>query len=153
MGGDHVGDAADAAPAAQPARSRSGPPLADHHLPRLGCPDLAPDAEVLVCELATNAVLHAGTDSVVEADYEDRVLVVSVSDEQPGDFTFDSPTIDAERGRGLCIVDGLANAWGVVPTTTGKLVWFALWPPNPTQHPSQGRAVERLAGAGGSAQC
>ena len=114
----------------------------------LGCADLAPAAEILVSELTTNAVLHAGTDSVLEADYEDRVLVVSVSDEQPGDFTFDGPNIDAEGGRGLCIVDDLANAWGVVPTTTGKSVWFALWRRNPTQPPSHGRAVERLAGAG-----
>ena len=128
-----------------PARARRWLTTTCRHL---GCAALAPDAEILVSELTTNAVLHAGTDCVIEAGYEDQVLVVSVSDEQPGELTFDGPNFDAERGRGLPIVDGLANAWGVVPTTTGKSVWFALWPPNPTQHPSHGRPRERLAGAG-----
>ena len=31
-----------------------------------------------------------------------------------------------ERGRGLAIVDALANAWGVEPRLRGKAVWFDL---------------------------
>jgi hypothetical protein len=91
-------------------------------------------------------VLHASTDCVVEADYQYRVLIVSVSDELPGDLTLDGSPVDAERGRGLPIVDGLANAWGVVPTSTGKSVWFALWPPSFTEHPRSGttRRAPRL---------
>jgi histidine kinase-like protein len=112
---------------------------------RLGCPLLAADAEILVSELTTNAVVHAGTDCVVEADYQDLILRVSVSDELPGEFTIHGAAIDAERGRGLPIVDGLAHAWGVLPTPTGKSVWFTLRASSPLEHPARGWPLERLA--------
>ena len=34
-------------------------------------------------------------------------------------------TVD-EHGRGVLLVDRLANAWGVEPRTDGKTVWFEL---------------------------
>lgn len=95
-----------------------------------GCPELSPDAVTLVSELTTNAVLHAGTDCWVEADFDDLALTVRVSDESPAPPAAEVLSLTAERGRGLAIVDGLANAWGVTPTATGKTIWFALWSPD-----------------------
>ena len=113
----------------------------------LGCAALAPDAEILVSELTTNVVLHAGTDCDVEADYEDPVLIVTVSDGLPGELNLDAPHPDGEGGRGLLIVDAIARAWGVTPTATGKSVWFALWPPD-LATPLRKLAIERFAGVG-----
>ena len=100
-----------------------------------GCMDLAQDAALLVDELTTNVVLHACTDCLVEADFDGVALWASVGDEKPGDVRLEPSTIQAERGRGLMIVDALENAWGVSPTPTGKSVWFALWSPSLTGAP------------------
>ena len=35
-----------------------------------------------------------------------------------------APRTDAERGRGLRIVNELASSWGVEPELGGKVVWF-----------------------------
>jgi anti-sigma regulatory factor (Ser/Thr protein kinase) len=88
------------------------------------------DAEVLVSEVVTNAVLHGTPDAddpvrlTVEAD--DERLRVEVEDGGPGieepDRALPEPT--ATSGRGLALVGGLADRWGV-----GRLpsrVWFEL---------------------------
>jgi phosphoserine phosphatase RsbU/P len=107
-----------------------------------GCLDLAPDALVLVSELTTNAVLHARTSCSVEADFDDLALMVRVSDEMPGDLTVEGTAITGERGRGLQIVDAIANAWGVTVTETGKSVWFALWPGARTEGPTRAARID-----------
>jgi anti-sigma regulatory factor (Ser/Thr protein kinase) len=102
-----------------------------------GCQELAPDALVLVNELTTNVVLHAGTGCLVEADFNDMALLVTVSDERPGDLTVEGATSTGERGRGLHLVDAIADAWGVTPTPSGKSVWFALWAPDADRTPAR----------------
>ncbi len=88
------------------------------------------DAEVLVSEVVTNAVLHGQPEGggplrlTVEAD--ERRLRVEVEDGGPGieDAQRDLPEPTATSGRGLAIVGGLADRWGV-----GRLpsrVWFEL---------------------------
>ncbi len=85
-------------------------------------------AELLVSELATNAVLHAGSDFVVEAGFHGGVLRVGVADvSASGPRRRDAP-VTAGTGRGLALVAVLATAWGTDPATPpwAKTVWFEL---------------------------
>lgn len=92
--------------------------------------ELADDAELIVGELAANAVVHAkgiGEFFEVGLRRRDGVLIVEVSDS----FQWRMPERrDADPddlgGRGLVIVEGLADKWGVRPREAGKTVWAHL---------------------------
>jgi anti-sigma regulatory factor (Ser/Thr protein kinase) len=80
----------------------------------------------LVSELVTNAILHARTPFVVKVNVDGDVIRVSVTD---GDYS--QPVIKQHEpldptGRGLRIVEAMANRWGVNPENGGKTVWFEL---------------------------
>jgi anti-sigma regulatory factor (Ser/Thr protein kinase) len=83
-------------------------------------------AVLLVDELVTNAIRHAGTpvDLVIEAD--DDALHVEVFDAHPGLPVSREPEPMHVSGRGLVMVAALAEAWGVRPEPEGKAVWFRL---------------------------
>jgi anti-sigma regulatory factor (Ser/Thr protein kinase) len=96
----------------------------------------ADDAVLVITELASNAVTHAVPSAAAGAP-EVRLglaldrdhLMLTVSD--PGDNApVFSPSGDpalAEHGRGLCIVDALAEEWGWAPRPpAGKTVWAKL---------------------------
>jgi anti-sigma regulatory factor (Ser/Thr protein kinase) len=96
-----------------------------------GAESLADDAAVLVSELVSNVVAHAGTDAQVEAILDDGRLHVVVSD---GSASLPEPTApiplggppEALHGRGLRILGALADSWAIEPTSDGKRVWFEL---------------------------
>lgn len=81
------------------------------------------ELELIVSELATNAVRHAGTPFRVrvERDGESvRVAVDDRSDDRPERVEPDG----YRGGRGLRIVDTLASEWGTEPADGGgKRVW------------------------------
>ena len=79
---------------------------------------------LLVTELATNAVLHAGTAFRVVIDQSDSHIVVRVKDGSARVPAVRHYPTDAMTGRGLALVAQLADAWGVQPSATGKEVWF-----------------------------
>jgi anti-sigma regulatory factor (Ser/Thr protein kinase) len=87
----------------------------------------ADDAVLMISELVTNAVRHAHSRLRVMASIADQTLRVEVSDDDP---TLPMVPSDPEHhdtsGRGLLIVDGLADHWGITPNTGGKVVWFEL---------------------------
>ncbi|MFC8015792.1 ATP-binding protein [Streptomyces cinereoruber] len=91
-----------------------------------GRPDLVDDAELLLTELVTNAFRHASAPSVdVRVYREGPLLVVEVNDHT---FHCSPPTPTgpyAEHGRGLFLVDALADFWGVSQDRT--TVWCALF--------------------------
>ncbi len=99
-----------------------------------GVPQEVRDAAVLVVsELVTNAVIHTGSGEVVcEVSLGAGSLRVEVLDDGGG---WRGPRRqDAgprrECGRGLALVEQLADAWGVLPRATGgRAVWAALHVP------------------------
>jgi anti-sigma regulatory factor (Ser/Thr protein kinase) len=89
------------------------------------------DVLLLVSELVSNAVLHAGAGPErplqVQLLRGPRWLVVTVADEGPG-FTWhpNSERRNGSGGWGLFLVDRIADCWGVECTASGARVWFEL---------------------------
>ncbi|MFJ9815704.1 ATP-binding protein [Streptomyces sp. NPDC101151] len=92
-----------------------------------GRPDRSEIAELLTSELVTNALVHTDDDAVLTAVVSPRGLRVEVRD-----FVARRPRLRAPdtgedtHGRGLVLVQSLADAWGVRPHGVGKSVWFEL---------------------------
>jgi anti-sigma regulatory factor (Ser/Thr protein kinase) len=87
------------------------------------------DAELLLTELVTNAVLHTGmrpTEAIdVRIGSDGDVFRVEVWDRGPGfDPDTDPMPTRATGGWGLRIVDELADRWGVDEDDGETLVWF-----------------------------
>jgi anti-sigma regulatory factor (Ser/Thr protein kinase) len=84
------------------------------------------DAVLMISELVTNAVRHAHTLLRVMVVVADQTLRVEVSDDDPTLPVAPDPEHHATSGRGLRIIDGLADRWGITPKAGGKVVWFEL---------------------------
>jgi CheY-like chemotaxis protein/anti-sigma regulatory factor (Ser/Thr protein kinase) len=94
---------------------------------RWGCGDLLDDAHVVVTELVTNALLHAGTSCELRAGLTDSALRLQVTDYGPGMPDPRAADGGAEHGRGLLLVSALCVAWGVEALPDGgKVVWAEL---------------------------
>lgn len=92
-----------------------------------GTPEQSAVAELLTSELVTNALVHTDDGAVLTATVGPRGLRVEVRD-----FVSREPrprrpcTDDGTHGRGLVLVEALADEWGVSTHGTGKSVWFEL---------------------------
>jgi anti-sigma regulatory factor (Ser/Thr protein kinase) len=92
---------------------------------------LAEDARLVVSELVTNAVVHAGDSGGalqldVRAD-QNGCLYIAVIDASSAAPVVRELTGDGEDGRGLHIVQQLGARWGVEPDGEGgKRVWIEL---------------------------
>lgn len=90
--------------------------------------DVGDTAELCLSELVTNAVIHAGTDSVLTITLAEGVLTVQVRDRG----ALADVAVDADEdplrvfGRGLQLVDALADRWGSEHDDGGTTSWFAL---------------------------
>ncbi len=93
-------------------------------------PDTVHTAELLASELLTNALTHAGGRfAAFHAARYGPLLLVTVTDRAPGfpDRVSTDENLCAESGRGLPLVDALADSWGVhLPEGGVKAVWFLL---------------------------
>jgi anti-sigma regulatory factor (Ser/Thr protein kinase) len=89
-------------------------------------PALIADAQLLVTELATNAVIHAHSQFAVVARSEAARVRLSVSDASLARPAPRHAGPMAMSGRGLQIVAALSAAWGVDLTGDGKTVWAEL---------------------------
>ena len=90
-----------------------------------GCDNAVVDAELLVSELVTNAVLHARSQATVSVERDGHgVLRVAVCDASPAPPRLRDYGPDSVTGRGMLLVDRIAHRWGVDVSGTGKCVWF-----------------------------
>ncbi|WP_019070168.1 ATP-binding protein [Streptomyces hokutonensis] len=116
---------------------RSGVRVARHvmgaQLARWGLPEsVRDDAVLLVSELATNGVCHTPSARLLcgVGIVDDRCLRIEVHDHDytGGGLSRCEPCVDDESGRGLFIVQALADTWGVDRSalTGGKAVWAML---------------------------
>lgn len=87
--------------------------------------DLAGDAELIVSEFTANAVRHAGSPVEVVLITAGGVLMIIAADSSRVPPVL-CGTGDGESGRGLVIVDGVADRWGWWPSSAGKSVWAAI---------------------------
>ncbi|MGP3951873.1 ATP-binding protein [Streptomyces sp. 7N604] len=111
-----------------------------------GGSDQADIAELLTSELVTNALIHTDRDAEVTATLVGgrgsggRGTVAQAPSRVPSayrlrvevrDFVARRPVLrrpdgEGTGGRGLMLVQSLADAWGVRPLGAGKVVWFEL---------------------------
>lgn len=85
---------------------------------------MLPVVALLVSELSSNVLLHAGGDSFSIEITDRSQLEIKVYDESSALPQLHRFTPGDAGGRGLGIVNALADAWGVETRPTGKCVWF-----------------------------
>lgn len=96
--------------------------LLDQH----GRSDLADTAALLVTELVANTARHVGGEVRVRAGVRAGLLLVEVSDEVEDPPVLRRAGAEQESGRGVLLVEALADRWGTDALPTGKRVWFEL---------------------------
>ncbi|KOV25852.1 ATP-binding protein [Streptomyces caelestis] len=110
--------------------------LATHRLDLWDLPYGSPASDtvtLVVAELVSNAVLHGhvpGRDFELRLTYDRTagLVRVEVSDTHPGHpeipVSAGPPSADTDGGRGLLLVEAVADRWGVAGRTgPGKTVW------------------------------
>jgi anti-sigma regulatory factor (Ser/Thr protein kinase) len=96
------------------------------------CDELVGSAALLITELVTNVFLHARTDCLIDATFDDFILAVTVTDWDAHEPVIRQANPSAESGRGLAILDTVADAWGIQLADGAehplgaKSVWFRL---------------------------
>ncbi|WP_236579879.1 SpoIIE family protein phosphatase [Streptomyces sp. HM190] len=103
------------------------------------CPDQVDSAVLLVSEMLTNVLVHTDADALLVAEMTGdggkrrmRIEVTDASDDLPHKRR---PGELASSGRGLVLMDVLADAWGVDPRGDGKSIWFELHEPSARPDP------------------
>ncbi|HXH79578.1 PAS domain S-box protein [Nocardioides sp.] len=91
-----------------------------------GATHLRDVAELVVSELVTNAVVHAGTMVSLRITAEPAALRVEVEDGSVRLPIRRTWTDTAGTGRGLRIVEEHADRWDAQLTNGGKVVWFEI---------------------------
>ncbi|WP_167414179.1 ATP-binding protein [Streptomyces carpinensis] len=117
---------------------------------------LAETLVLLVSELVTNAVVHTGAPAVLRLSLPGAAAEAATVRLEVADVSTRAPVPrcagdDATNGRGLALVDGLADRWGWSAEGAGKRIWCEL--DRRTPSPSRAAAPATCGGrvpAGGS---
>ncbi|HEY0125736.1 MAG TPA: ATP-binding protein [Blastococcus sp.] len=89
------------------------------------------DAALLVTELISNVVDHVGgeSDLTLELQLSDRWLRIGVVDGSAIRPVVRELSTERPRGRGMRLIQGIADRWGADDHLGGKRVWFELCTP------------------------
>lgn len=87
---------------------------------------LSADAALIVSELATNALHHAGSPFRAVVDRRRGGVRIGVEDATRTPLERREATGDDISGRGVVIVEALSRRWGYSPLPGGKVVWAEL---------------------------
>ncbi|MDH6578591.1 ATP-binding protein [Kitasatospora sp. MAP5-34] len=104
-------------------------------------PDRLADVAVCAGEVIANAVLHTGKPSTLTTQWTGEAVRLELQDADPRIPQRQQGSTSAESGRGLELLQALANRWGVIPltvrradgTSAGKTVWFECGPEAPPE--------------------
>jgi anti-sigma regulatory factor (Ser/Thr protein kinase) len=90
------------------------------------------DAALLVTELVSNVVDHVGGEAnlTLELQLSDRWLHIGVVDGSSIRPVVRELSMDRPRGRGVRMIQEIADRWGADDHLDGKRVWFELRPPD-----------------------
>jgi anti-sigma regulatory factor (Ser/Thr protein kinase) len=83
-------------------------------------------AELLISEVVTNAIRYARTPGDLVVRRGAGAIYIEVSDSDGRVPRILHPGDEEEHGRGMILVEALADRWGTRPTHTGKTVWCQL---------------------------
>ena len=109
---------------ARPSSSREARLWVSARLSELRLEPLADAVELLTSEVVTNALIHAGTPMVLRLRREGPGVVIEVQDGSSLPPARRHYSATATTGRGVEVLDSLADAWGWRPDDDGKTVWF-----------------------------
>ncbi|MFI7540863.1 ATP-binding protein [Actinoplanes sp. NPDC049599] len=97
---------------------------------RWDLPDLAGPACIVVTEMVNNVVAHARTPMTVMLARHSRSVSVAVRDRSTHvpHFAGGPVPVTSYGGRGLLLIDSVAQRWGSLVLADGKVVWALLDP-------------------------
>lgn len=116
---------------ADPHAGRTARRVIDEVCTRWGLGGLRDAAQMIVTELATNAVEYVGPPVELCITVRRRVLRIEMSDSSTVLPARRDPLSGAVRGHGLWLIDSLASRWGATASKWGKTVWVDLIIPLP----------------------
>ena len=88
--------------------------------------ELVENAILMTSELASNSIRHAKSRFTVKVDVTGAAVRIEVSDDGGGRPSKRTPTANEVTGRGLLIIDNLADDWGTTTRAGRTTVWFLL---------------------------
>ncbi|MFJ8595674.1 ATP-binding protein [Streptomyces sp. NPDC093598] len=99
------------------------------HLGLWGLQHLVDEAQLCVSELVSNVITHVGpgTPATLAVSMEGAHLRIEVHDPDTRALpTLREASADSEEGRGMALVDAIADRWGVLLRPDGKVTWCEL---------------------------
>ena len=104
-------------------------------LAAMGLDPLSDAVELLTTEVVTNSLIHAGTPLTLRIHRQGQGVQVEVHDGSPVPPRRQRYSATATTGRGVGLLENLADEWGWRPEDGGKTVWFRVLKERPAWSP------------------